>query len=441
MTQYPMKVEIENLSDIKRKLRIEVPSSEVSKEVERAYRDLGKRVQVKGFRPGKVPRAILELYYRKQVEQEVSDSLVRRSLSEALKEKALEPVGLNWPEPPPPVVAGEDYRFSVELEVPPEFRVEDYLGLTLEAAEVEVTEETVGQRLEEIRQGNAVLRPPPENRGIQQGDFVVLDYQGYFADKPVEGARSENAYMEIGAGRFNLEFERQLVGLWPEAETRFAVELPPDFVNPLLAGKVVEFRVKIHEVKEKVVPELDDAFAQSLGGNFQTVADLHAAVQEDIIKVKEKERQARLENQALDQLLARHPFEMPPSLVRQEQENILRDQMERMQQHGISVAGLDQEKLRETVKPLAERQVRVGLLLERIAAQENLTVDDAELDSHLERLAAQTGRPLSQVRQFYQEHDLLGTLRRQLRDEKTLKLLLEKATIVTTPEPPAPEQA
>jgi len=286
-----------------------------------------------------------------------------------------------------------------------------------------------------------VLRPPGENRGIQAGDFVVLDYQGYFEGKPAEGAHGENAYMEIGAGRFNQEFEGQLVGLTPEAETRFALELPPDFGNPLLAGKLVEFQVKIHEVKEKVVPELNDAFAQSLGGNFQTLADLRAAVQEDIIKVKEKERQARLENQALDQLLARHAFEMPPSLVRQEQENILRDQMERMRQHGLNVAGLDQEKLRETVKPMAERQVRVGLLLERIAAQENLTVDDAELDSHLERLAAQTGRPLSQVRQFYQEHDLLGALRRQLRDEKTLKLLLNKATIGTTPEPPAPEQA
>lgn len=409
--------------------------------MERAYRDLGKRVRVKGFRPGKVPRAILELYYRKQVEQEVSDSLVRRSLSEALKEKALEPVGLNWPEPPPPVVAGEDYRFSVELEVPPEFSVEDYLGLTLEAPEVEVTEEMVDQRLEEIRQGNAVLRPPGENRGIQEGDFVVLDYQGYFAGKPAEGAHAENAYMEIGAGRFNLEFERQLVGLTPEAETRFALELPPDFANPLLAGKVVEFQVKIHEVKEKVVPELNDALAQSLGGNFHTLGDLHAAVQEDIIKVKEKERQARLENQALDQLLSRHSFEMPPSLVRQEQENILRDQMERMRQHGINVAGLDQEKLRETVKPMAERQVRVGLLLERIAAQEKITVDDAELDRHLERVAAQTSRPLSQVRQFYQEHDLLGGVRRQLRDEKTLKLLLEKSTIVTKAETQAPEQA
>ena len=117
MTEMALQVEMENLSEVKRKLRIVVPSEEVVQEVERAYRELGKRAKVKGFRPGKVPRSILGMYYAKQVEQEVSDSLVRRSLGEALKEKDLEPVNLSWPEPPPPVVAGEDYRYSVERDV------------------------------------------------------------------------------------------------------------------------------------------------------------------------------------------------------------------------------------------------------------------------------------------------------------------------------------
>ena len=123
MTQNAVKVEVENLSEVKRKLMIEVPSTEVTEEVDRAYRQLGKSAKVKGFRPGKVPRSILEMYYRKQIEEEVSDALVRRSLSEALKEKDLEPVHLSWPEPPPAAVAGEDYRYSVELEVTPKFDV------------------------------------------------------------------------------------------------------------------------------------------------------------------------------------------------------------------------------------------------------------------------------------------------------------------------------
>jgi len=429
MTESALKVEIENLSEVQRKLKIEVPSTEVTQEVDRAYRDLGKRAKVKGFRPGKVPRSVLEMYYRKQIEQDVSDALVRRSLGEVLKDKGLEPINLRWPEVLPPAVVGQDFRYTVELEVSPEFTAADYLGLKLEAPEVEVTEAEVDQRLEEIRQGNALLKPPAEARGVKEGDFVVLDYQAYFAGQPVEGGKAEGTYVEVGSGKFSAEFEANLAGLKEEAETRFAVALPEDFANPLLAGKVVNFQVKIHEVKEKVVAELDDNFAQNLGGNFHTVADLRTAVREDIIKGKERERQAYLENQVADKLLAGHQFEVPPSLVLQEQEAMLRDQMERYGQMGMNPAGLDTAKMVEVLKPMAERRVRVRLVLARIAAQEGLAVDDAEVDAALARIAVRSGRDVAEIKKFYQEHDLTGSLRRTLLDEKTMKLVLDKAEI------------
>lgn len=424
-----MKVEIENLSEVKRKLLIEVPSGEVIQEIDRAYRQLGKSAKVKGFRPGKVPRSVLEMYYHKQIEQEVADTLVRLSLADALKEKSLEPVHVSWPEAPPPAVSGEDYRFSVELEVPPEFTVEDYLGLALTAPAFEVTDAVVKERLEGIRQANALLRPLPESRPIADGDFVILDYQGYFAGQMVEGAKGEGIYLEVGTGKFNAEFERNLLGLAEGAKSRFAVSLPDDFFNPLIAGKVVEFQVKILEVKEKVEPDLDDAFAKSLGGDFQTLADLRHAVREDIIKEKERERQGRLENQALDELLARHPFEVPPSLLQQEQESMFRDQWERMGQQGINPQGLDWGKMLEAMRPMAERRVRTRLLLGRIAAQEGITVDDAELNAGLARIAVKSGRGVAQVRKFYEDNDLMEKLRSSLRDEKTMRLVLDKATV------------
>ncbi len=434
-----MKLEVENLSEVRRKLRIEVPSQEVSEEVERAYRELGKKAKVKGFRPGKVPRGVLELYYKKQVEQEVSDTLVRRSVGEALKEQALEPVGLDWPEALPPVVAGQDYRFSVEVEVPPEFTVSDYLGLKLAAPAVEVSEEMLDKRLEEIRQHNAVLKPVEEDRSIQEGDFVFLDYEAFFAGQPVEGGKATETYLEVGAGRLGPEFDKQLLGLKPGAETTLTVAMPPDYFHPLMAGKVVDFRVKVHDCKLKETPELDDDFARSLGGNFQGLPDLRQAVREDIIKGKERERQGRLEDQVLDQLLSRTPFEAPPSLVRREQESLVRQQWERLQSQGFQVTGLDPAKMLEAAKPQAERRVKVRLLLERIAAQEGITVDDAELDAGLARVAAGSGRDVAQVRRFYQENELLEVLRRQLRDEKVMTLLLEKANIGTDPEQAAAE--
>ncbi len=437
MTESALKVEIENLSEVKRKLTIEVPSTEVTQAVDRAYRDLGKKAKVKGFRPGKVPRSILEMYYHKDIDHDVSETLVRQSLAEALKDKGLDAINLSWPEPVPPVVAGEDYCYSVEIEVAPEFAAEDYLGLTLAAPEVEVTDAEVEARLEEIRQGNAILKPPAEDRGVQAGDFVVLDYQAHFAGQPVEGGKSEGTYVEVGSGKFNAEFETNLLGLKAGAEARFPVALPDDFANPLIAGKVVDFAVNVQEVKEKVVPELDDTFAKNLGGNFQTVADLRTAVREDIIKGKEQERQALLENQVSDQLLARHQFEVPPSLVTQEQENMLRDQMDRFRQHGMDTAGMDPARILEVMKPMAERRVRVRLILSRIADQENLAVDEAEMDAALARIAVNNRRDVVEIRKFYEEHDLLGALRRTLLDDKTMKLLLDKAEITAAAAEPA----
>jgi trigger factor len=434
-------IQMENLSDIKRKLQIVVPSAEVTEEFNRVYKDLGKRVKVKGFRPGKVPRSVLEMYYKKQVQDEVSDALVRRSLGDALKEKSLEAVGFNWPEPLPPVVSGEDFRYLVEVEVPPEFTVENYKGLTLEDQEVEVSDDMVEARLEEIRQNNAMLEPVSDPRGAEEGDFVVLDYQGYFAGEALTEAKAENTYLEIGAGKFNLDFEKNLIGLAPGQESRFAVELPQDFFNPLLAGKVIEFAVKVQELKQKVVPELDDAFAESLGGNFQTLADLRQAIREDIIKVRERERQGRLEDQALDQLIAAHPFETPPSLIRQEQEGILRDQVHFMQSQGLNLEGMDMEKMLERLKPKAERRVKVRLIFDRIAAQENISLEEGEFEAGLAQIAERSGRPLAQVKQYYEENHLMEGLRRQLLDEKVMKLILDAAELTPGGDTPAQEMS
>jgi len=298
----------------------------------------------------------------------------------------------------------------------------------------------VDGRMEEIRQGNALLKPPAEERGIKAGDFVVLDYQGFFAGEPVEGAKSEGTYMEVGSGKFNAGFETNLLGLKAGAEARFAVALPNDFAHPLIAGKEIDFQVKVQEVKEKVVAELDDTFAKNLGGNFQTVADLRTAVREDIIKGKERERQAYLENQVADQFLARHQFEVPPSLVTQEQENMLRDQMDRFSQQGFNPTGMDTAKMLEVMKPMAERRVRVRLVLSRIADQEGLAVDEAEMDAALARIAVNNRRDVTEIKKFYEEHELLGTLRRTLLDDKTMKLVMDKAEIsaAAAPEAAAP---
>lgn len=439
MTETAIHVDMEDLGPVKRKLAIVVPKEEVSREVARAYKDLGKKAKVKGFRPGKIPRSVLEMYYKKQVEQDVSDALVRRSLGEALKEKELDPVGMSWPEPTPPVVEGQDYRYVVELEIPPRITVENYLGLILDDPGAPVPDEAVEARLEEIRQANAMLQPIPEPRPVQEGDYVILDYQGYFAGQALEEAKAENAYLEVGAGKFNQDFEGNLVGLNVGAETRFAVDLPNDFFNPLIAGKTVEFQVKLHDIKERLAPDLDDDFAQSLGGKFQTLADLRETVREDIMKGKKRERKAQLEQQVLEKLIASHPFDLPPSLVKQEQESMLRDQLANLQQYNINFEGLDFQKMLENVKPRAEFRVKSRLLLDQIARQEGITLEETEMEDLLQRLAGSSGKTVSQVREFYRDNNLMDALRQQLLHEKTMKMLIDQADTGAAPVEPSQE--
>ncbi len=178
---------------------------------------------------------------------------------------------------------------------------------------------------------------------------------------------------------------------------------------------------------------MDDAFAKNLGGNFQNLDALREAVREDIIKGKERERQAILENQVQDQLLAKVSFEVPPSLLQEEQENIFREQWERLSQYGVKPEQMDHGKMLEAIKPMAERRTRVNLLLGQIAKQEGIEVDDAEVDATIARIAVHSGRDVNEVRKFYEERQLIGPLKRQLRDERTMKLLLDKAKISDAP--------
>ncbi|MFP3867545.1 MAG: trigger factor [Desulfobacteraceae bacterium] len=424
-----MKVEVEKINPVQRKLWIEVPSEEVDKNLDRAYRNLKKKARVKGFRPGKAPRSILERLFKKQVEEEVIQDLLRNSLDEALKEVDLHPLMLQMPQQLPSIIQGDNFKYSVELEITPEFRVENYLGLKLEAQPVEVTPAMVDQRLAEIQELNAWVKPVSEARPIQADDFVLLDYEAFQDGEPISGGSSQNYHLEIGSRRFNVDFEQRLIGLNQGDQADIRVDLSEDFFNPALAGKTIDFKVKIHEIKEKELPQLDDDFAKGLG--FQTLDDLRESIKKDIIKKMEKQRQTKLRDQVLDHLVRQTEFEVPPFLVRQEQEYILREQLEALQGRGINLAGLDKEKMLEKLRDLAERRTRSHLILEKVAEQEGITVNNAELELGYQQLADRLGEEPARIREFYQQNQRVEEFRSHLREEKALQLLIEQAEIVS----------
>lgn len=435
-----MKVELEEISPVQRKLSVLVPSQKVDKQMDLAYRKWGGKAKIKGFRPGKAPRSILQRYYGKEIEQEVSQELFHQSLNEALQEANLKPVALRPPDQLPPIVHGDDYMYSIELEVAPEFTPENYLNLNLTAPEVAVTEEMVEQRLHEIQQQQATLEPIAADRPIQDKDIVVIDYKAFAEGKPIEGGNSDNAYLEIGAGKLPAEFELHLIGLKKGEETAFPLEVPADFINPVLAGRTADFKIRVIDIKELKIPELDDALAQSLSERFSTLADLRQVVEADLQRRGEQQRYEELRRQALEQILESNPVDAPPSLVRQEQERTVRQQLNVLHRQGLNIAALDPEKLLERAREAAEKQTKINLILEKIAAREGLIVTEEDLETGYQRIAEQAGDTPQMVKKIYQEKELVDDLRGQIRGEKTIEFLIDKASI-TNPTEAATETA
>jgi trigger factor len=426
-----MEIKVEELSPVERKLSVAVPPQNVAKEMDQAYQSWGKRAKVKGFRPGKAPRLILKRLYGKEIEEQVSQELFRQSLNEALEEAKLQPVLVKMPTALPPLVEGDPFQYSVEVEVAPEFTAQNYRQLTLISTPVAVTEEMVDRRLQELREYRATLEPIAEARPVQEKDFVILKYQAFENGEPIEGGGSDSAYVEVGAGKLPAAFEQQLVGLTKEAEKTFTMDVPADFVNPAIAGKTVEFRVKVLDIQELRLPDLDDALAQAFSPEFKTLADLRQAVRTDLEARAEKANYERLRQQVIDQIVANNPVDVPPSLVRQEQEDMVQQQLRLLQSRGINVTGLNVDSLLEKVKDQAEKQVRVNIILDQIANQENITVTEDDVEAGYQRIAAQSGDTAAMVRKVYEARQLVERLKSQIRAEKTLEFIIEQANVVT----------
>jgi trigger factor len=426
-----MEVKVEEISPVEKKLSVAVPSQNVDKQMELAYRDFGKRAKIKGFRPGKVPREIIQRYYAKEIEEQVSQELFRQSLNEALDEVKLQPVMVKMPNSLPPLVPGDVFSYSVELEVAPDFTPENYTNLEIASTPVTISEDQVDKRLEELRQSQALLEPIAAERPVQEKDFVVLDYQASENGSPIEGGGSDNAYLEVGAGKLPKEFEDRLIGLNKGDEITFSMAVPADFINPAIAGKSVEFRVKVLEIKYLAVPELNDAFAQTFSEEFKNLDDLRQVIRDDLKRRGERENYENMRQQVMDKIVENNPVEVPPSLIRQEQERLVRQQLQMLQSRGLNIAGLDPEKMLERVKDLAEKQTRVNIVLNKIADQEGLTVSDADLEAGYQQVAQQAGDKLEMVKKIYRQRGIEDDFRGQIRAEKTLEFLIDKANVTT----------
>ncbi len=424
-----MNITVEEISSIKKKVHVEIPNDRVTKEIESFYRDVGRQAKIKGFRPGKIPRDILERYFKDYVKSEVIQKLIQETYPAALSEKGLQPVS-------PPVIdpgeleSGKLFQYSATVEVKPEINLEGYTGLTIGGKKESAKEEEVEERLKGLQNLHAQLRAVPEPRAVQSGDHVIFDYDARMDNRPLEEGKGVDFTVEVGSGRFIPELEEKMIGLKPDEGKEIEVPFPEDYGYKKWAGKTVSFLIKVKEIKEKVLPPLDDEFAKDLG-DYASLEDLKAKLKEEIEKEKAAMLDRHLKDQMIDQLIQANAFDIPESMVAEQTKALVSDTKLRLASQGIALKNLNipEEKLQEDYREVAEKQVRTYLILEKIAAQEGISVTDEDVDERLQSVSERTHQKFDVVKRYYEKNGLIPDLKTGILTDKTLDFLLSKANI------------
>jgi trigger factor len=421
------RVQVEALSPIRKRFSIEVPQDRVEAAIDRAYDGLKRRVRIKGFRQGKVPRPILERYYRDRVEQEVASRLIEDSLSAAVTEHAVVPVAT-------PVIeqasleAGKPFAYTAVLEVKPQVEARDYAGLPVPDEAFTPDEAEVDRRLERLREARAQLRSPAEARPARRGDALTIDLAGEVDGQVRPELAGTAVPVEIGEGRLLPGLEEALEGVLPGETKTLSLTFPEDYGERSLAGKAATFTVTVKDLKEKLLPPLDDEFAKDVG-EFASLGALRAAVRESYVREERARRQAAAQEALIDRLIERNPVEVPPAMVEEQARALLREWQRRLQHQGLDLSKvpLDPERLTAEARERGRRQVHAGLVLEAIARQERLTVDESEFDARIAVLAEGAKQTPESLRRRLEQGGRLDDLRASLLEQKTVEFLVRSA--------------
>jgi trigger factor len=327
-------------------------------------------------------------------------------------------------------VQGKPFQYSVVIEVKPNIQLAGYTGLKIEGKKEEVKDEEIVERLKAIQNLHANLKVISEMRPIQAGDYVILDYEASMDGKPLEGGKAIDFTVEVGSGQFIPAFEERLIGLKSEEEREIEVSFPENYGYQKWAGKTVSFHVKIKEIKEKILPPLDDEFAKDLG-DYSSLDEFKTKLRGDIEKEKELTLERQFKDQMVDQLLAANPFEVPESLVEEQTKALVSDTKMRLAAQGMELKnlGLSEEKLQGDYKAMAEKQVKTFLILEKIAGLEGISITDEEADERLREISERMHQKFDVVKRYYEKNELLPEVKAGIMRDKTLNFLLEKANL------------
>ena len=426
-----MQVSVEDINSVKKTLHIEIPEETVVKELDKAYDKLKKKAKVKGFRPGKVPRSVVVRLFKKDVHADVTSSLIQSSFMDALKETDLNIVGTPNVDPPELEAAGP-YRYDATVEISPELEDIEYHDLVLKRTNYRVLDEEIEAQLKMLQKNMAQHQKIAEDRSARKDDFVLIDFEGFKEGRPfAETAKTENFNMKIGQGPVIKEFDDQLIGMRPNDKKEFEVKFPQDYFNKKLANLDILFQVTLHEIREEVLPEIDDVLAKK-AGQYESLDDLKKAISDNMEQGYNKRAEQELHEQIYQELISKSDFEVPDVMVDMELEGIVEEAERSFAHQNISMEdiGLTRESIAEKYRDTAVRQVKRHLLLGKMIDQESLTISDEELEDGLKAMADSFNQPLEQIKNYYdQNKDKIDYFKHTLLEKKAIKLIIDSSKI------------
>lgn len=422
-------VKVESLSQVKKRLSFDVPWDDVKKEMDDVYREVGKKAKIKGFRNGKVPRRILESFYKEHAENETIANIVNKFYWDAIKENEIEAV--TQPEiDQHGIEENKPFTFSATVETEPSIIPEGYVGMKIDKDEFEVTDQDIDARLEEIRKMFVTLEDIEEDRAAKESDSVLIDFKGSLDGAELPELKAEDYILEIGSKNFVPGFEEELVGMKRGENKEINVLFPDDYHAKNVAGKNVLFSVLLKGIKEKKLPEIDESFVK----NFEKY-DSIIALKNDIKKSLEEDAKRKtftaLKNKIMDCLLEINHFEAPPSFIERQTYYMMADMQKRMMAGGMSSDDAIQlsVKMRDQFKEEAEKIVKSMLLLKNIAKKESMSVSGLEIDDRIREIAERNQKDFQTLKKSFEKDDSLATLESDILGEKIFKYIEEKAEI------------
>lgn len=427
-----MKANIEKLDNNKVKLEIEVDAKQFDEAMQKAYIKNRGQITIPGFRKGKAPRKIIESYYGEGVfYEDAINEACPKAYDDAIKENGIEPVD----QPTIDIVQigeGQNLIFTAEVTVKPDAELGQYKGIEITKVEYNVTDQDIDAQLENTREQN-VRWISVEDRAAKEGDRLTIDYKGYVDGEAFEGGTAENQTLEIGSGTFIPGFEEQLVGMNVEDEKEIQVTFPEEYHAENLKGKDATFEVKLHEIKEKELPELDDEFIKDIS-EFDTIDEYKEDLKKNMVESAQDREKREMENQLLEKVVENTKVDIPEIMVETEIDAIVRDMDFRMRYQGmdlntyLEMMNTSIGDFRSQFRDEAYNRVKLRLTLEQIIKAEGIEASDQDLEDEYSKLAEQYNIEVDKVKKDYQGQE--DGLKNSLAIQKAVDFLMEHAVIV-----------